>query len=175
MKTTIYNAVSFNLAWLVCVLGGNVAALAITVLVIAIHMKFVSKNPIELAFIAVVMLLGVVIESLSIRAGLLVSADGGLWPPVWLVCLWGLFSTLLNHSLKWFQSHLALAAVAGGVSGALTYLAGTRLSDFSLREPQFLALAILFVVWCFVFPFCLKLANNLLTGTDRKLQADAGS
>ena len=171
MKTNIYNALSFNVAWLVCVLGGSMVALAATIVVIAIHMVFVSKKPPELALIAVVILLGVVVDSLFIRSGLLVSPDGGLWPPLWLVCLWGLFSTMLNHSLKWFQTHLAMAAVVGGVSGTLSYLGGTRLSDFTLREPQFLPLVVMFVVWFCVFPFCLKLASTLFAESGKNLQA----
>ena len=169
MKTNIYNAVSFNLAWLVCVLYGSAAALVAVSVVIAIHMIFISKNPPELAFIAGVMLLGVMVDSIFIRAGLLISPDGSLWPPVWLVCLWGLFSATLNHSLKWFQTHLGVATLVGGVSGALTYLTGTRLSDFTLREPRMLSLGIMFLGWCLVFPFCLKLANILLNGSGNTL------
>ena len=172
---TIYNAVSFNIAWLICVLGGSVAALIATIVVITIHMFFVSKNPLELALIAVVIVLGVIVDSAFIRSGLLISPDGSLWPPVWLVCLWGLFSTLLNHSLKWFQTHLAIAAVVGGVSGTLSYIGGTRLSEFTIREPQFLPLTIMFVVWCCVFPFCLKLASRLPAGSDRNLQVGTGN
>ena len=172
MKTKIYNALSFNVAWLVCVLYGSLAAVIATIIVIAIHMFFVSKNPLELALIAVVILLGIAVDSVFIRSGLLISPDGGLWPPLWLVCLWGLFSTMLDHSLKWFQSHLAMAAVAGGVSGSLSYLGGTRLSDFTLREPQFLTLGIMFIVWGCVFPICLKLASIQLTDSGKNLQAD---
>ena len=172
MKTKIYNALSFNAAWLVCVIYGSLAAVIATIIVIAIHMFFVSKNPLELALIALVILLGVAVDSVFIRSGLLISPDGGLWPPLWLVCLWGLFSTMLNHSFKWFQSHLALAAVVGGVSGSLSYLGGTRLNDFTLREPQFLTLVIMFITWGCVFPICLKLASTLLREPNKGLQAD---
>ena len=171
MKNSIYNAVVFNVAWLVCVLGGSAVALPVAILVIAIHLIWFSNSRAEIGLVLVVVLLGVVVDSVLIRSGLLVSPDGGHWPPLWLVCLWGLFATTLSHSLKWFHTHLGLALIVGGIAGALTYLAGTRLSDFALREPQSMTLVAMFLVWCVVFPFCLILAKKLLnesqTGTAR--------
>lgn len=161
MKKSIYNAVVFNLAWLACVLGGNVVALAVALVVISIHLYFFADNKSELALIIVVLLLGIVVDSILIRSGLLVSPHGSLWPPVWLICLWGLFATTLNHSMKWFQAHTKFAVVVGGVAGALTYLAGTRLTDFALRDPQIMTLVVMFIIWCAVFPFCLLLARSV--------------
>jgi len=162
MKNTVYNALVFNISWLVCVLGGSLVALPAAVLVIAIHLRFFSGNRSEILLIMLVLLLGVVVDSFFIRSGLLVAPDGSLWPPLWLVCLWGLFATTLNHSLKWFQSYLGIAVVVGGIAGSTTYFAGTRLTDFMLREPQPLSLAVMFVVWCAVFPFCLLISKRLL-------------
>lgn len=161
MKNSLYNAIVFNLAWLACVLGGSKVALPVALVVIAIHLYFFATDKTEIALIAVVLLLGVVVDSVLIRSGLLVPPDGSLWPPLWLICLWGLFATTLNHSMKWFQSHTLFAMVVGGIAGALTYLAGTRLTDFALKGPQSLTLAIMFVLWGAVFPFCLLLARNL--------------
>lgn len=163
MKNTIYNAVVFNASWLACVLGGSWVAVPVAVVVITVHLYFFSDdNKSEAGLIFVVLLLGVVVDSLFIRSGILISPDGGLWPPLWLICLWGLFATTLNHSLKWFQTRTIVSVILGGVAGALTYLAGTRLTDFALREPALLSLAVMFLAWCLVFPFCLLLARNLL-------------
>ena len=164
MKKIIYNAVVFNIAWFVCVLGGSRIAVLFAVVVIGIHLVFFSDNyKNETGFILFMLLLGVVVESVFIRAGLLVPPDGGLWPPLWLVCLWGFFATTLNHSLKWFQNHMPAAFLMGAVSAPLTYLGGTRLTDFSLREPVLLTLAAMGLVWCVVFPFSLMVAKNLLS------------
>lgn len=162
MKKTLYNALVFNVSWLACVLGGSVVALPVAVLVIAIHLYFFSDNRSEIVLILLALLLGVVVDSVFIRSELLLSPDGSLWPPLWLICLWGLFATTLNHSLKWFQNHLGIAVIVGGVAGSMTYFAGTRLSDFALREPHLLTLAIMFLVWCVVFPLCLLTSKHLL-------------
>lgn len=162
MKNTIYNAVVFNLAWLVCVFGGSYIAVPAALLVIGVHCYFFSDNAKEILLIAIIIAVGVLVDSLLIRTGFLVSPDQSRWPPLWLVSLWGLFATTLNHSLKWFQNHFMVAVVLGGVSGSLTYFAGTRLSDFSLKQPQLVTLAAMFLVWCCVFPLCLWIAKKLL-------------
>ena len=163
MKKILYNAIVFNIAWFVCILGGSLYAVPFAFVVIGIHLAFFSNNKTEIALIVVVLLLGVVVESVFIRAGLLIPPDGSLWPPLWLICLWGFFATTLNHSLRWFQSHLPVALIMGAVSAPLTYLGGTRLNDFSMREPLILTLVSMGVVWCVVFPFCLILARHLLS------------
>ena len=163
MIKILYNAIVFNIAWFVCVLGGSTIAVPFAVVIVGIHLVFFSNNKAEIVLIAVVALLGIVVESIFIRAGLLVPPDGSLWPPLWLISLWFFFATTLNHSLKWFQSHLPVALVMGAVSAPLTYLAGTRLNDFSLREPILLTLVAMGVVWGVAFPLCLILAKNLLS------------
>ena len=162
MNKILINALVFNIAWLVCVLGGNIIALPVALVVIAAHCFYISDNNREIILILVVVALGVLVDSVLIRTGFLIPPNENLWPPLWLVCLWGLFATTLNHSLKWFQSHTAIAVVIGGIAGSLTYLAGTRLTDFSLKEPRLVTIAVMFVTWCFVFPFCLRLANKIL-------------
>ncbi len=161
LKRTLYNGVVFNLSWLACVLGGSVVAAPVVLLVVAVHLHFFSSNKAEIALIFVVVLLGIVVDGIFIRSGLLIPPDSSLWPPLWLTSLWALFATTLNHSMRWFQNHLYIAACVGGISGALSYLAGTRLSDFSLREPLPVTLGIFFFVWCIVFPTCALLGKQL--------------
>ena len=165
MKKILYNAIVFNIAWFVCILGGSSIAVPFAFAVIGVHLVFFSDNKTEIGLITVVVLFGIVVESIFIRAGLLVPPDGNLWPPLWLICLWGFFATTLNHSLRWFQSHLPVAAAIGAVSAPLTYLGGTRLNDFSLREPVLITLVAMGVVWCVAFPVCLFLAKGLLSDT----------
>jgi len=129
MKKILYNAIVFNIAWFVCILGGSLYAVPFAFVVIGIHLAFFSNNKTEIALIVVVLL----------------------------------FATTLNHSLRWFQSHLPVALIMGAVSAPLTYLGGTRLNDFSMREPLILTLVSMGVVWCVVFPFCLILARHLLS------------
>lgn len=163
MNKILLNALVFNIAWLVCVLGGNVIAVPVTVLIIAAHCFYMSKDKREIVLILLVVVLGILVDSVLIRTGFLLSPDKSLWPPLWLVCLWALFATTLNHSLRWFHTRTAIAVLVGGMAGALSYLAGTRLTDFSLKQPQLVTIAVMFVVWCGIFPLCLSLAKRILS------------
>ncbi len=167
MKKTIYNAVVFNIAWLVCVLGGNGIAVLAAIVVVAVHLKYFSDNHKEIAFIALITFIGFMLDTTLIRSGWLIAPDASLWPPLWLVSLWALFATTLDHSMKWFQSRLLVSVVMGGVAGTLTYLAGTRLTDFSLKLPLLKTLAVIFIVWCVVFPLCLAIAKKMLSAEMR--------
>ena len=162
MKETLYNAVVFNIAWLACVIGGSIVALPVTLLVIAIHLRFFSTQMKEAALIAIIIGVGLVVDSFLLRSGLLISPDKSLWPPLWLVCLWGLFATTMNHSLRWFQTHLFASIVMGGIAGTLTYFAGTRLTDFSLKTPLPFTLLAIVLLWCVVFPLCLHITRRVL-------------
>ena len=96
MKKILYNAIVFNIAWFVCILGGSKIAVPFAFVVIGIHLAFFSDNKTEIGLILVVPLFGVVVESIFIRSGLLVPPDGSLWPPLWLICLWAVSYTHLT-------------------------------------------------------------------------------
>lgn len=162
MKNTIYNALVFNVAWLVCILGGSTIAVPVAVLVITIHLKFFSNHKQEILLIASVVIIGFGLDNMLIRTGLLIAPDNSLWPPLWLISLWGLFATTLNHSMKWFHNHVVVSVVLGGIAGTMTYLAGTRLTDFSLKQPLLTTLVVIFLLWCFIFPACLFFTKKLL-------------
>ncbi len=162
MKKTIYNALVFNVAWLACILGGSTGAVPVALLVITIHLTFFSDHKKEFLLIVVVIFIGFVVDNFLIRAGFLIPPDNSFWPPLWLISLWGLFATTLNHSMKWFQNRVAVSVVLGGIAGTLTYLAGTRLTDFSLKQPLPVTLAVMFAMWCVIFPLCLYITKKML-------------
>jgi len=90
VKNTIYNAVVFNLAWLVCVFGGSYIAVPAALLVIGVHCYFFSDNDQEILLIAIIIAVGVLVDSLLIRTGFLV------WCCVFPLCLW-IAKKLLNN------------------------------------------------------------------------------
>jgi len=158
---TICNALALKIAWVLCVLGGDRIAVIALLVVLLLHFWFISNNVFEIGLIGAVVMVGVVMDSVLIRSGILISADNSLWPPLWLICLWGVFATTLDHCMKWFRTHVAAATIVGGVAGTLSYGVGTRLTDFTLKNPLWLALGTIFVAWCVAFPLCLKLADKI--------------
>lgn len=160
ININIYNAMLFHFAWLLCVIGGDTVAIVTSFIVLAIHLRYVSGNLRELTLLLQVMLLGLVVDSLFIIAGVLTGAELLFLPPLWLIALWLVFATTLNHCLRWFQQHLPLAILVGAVAGPLSYWAGTRMSDFALGSPTVRSIIIVSLVWALIFPLCLMLAKR---------------
>lgn len=148
----------FQLGWFVCVFGGNYVAVGVTLFVLVVHTWKLAK-PNEWHFLLCVWLVGIVVDSLLLRIGVLQLADGSLLSPVWLMCLWLLFATTLKHSMDWLFQKPLWGAVLGSISGPLTYWAGVRMSDVSFGADTTLNIAAMMVAWALVLP--------LLYGIDR--------
>jgi len=78
----------------------------------------------------VAVLIGLILDTTWVKLGWIEFAAG--WAlseraPLWILLLWAGLALTLNHSLAWLQSRLLLAAVLGGVSSPLSYLAAARL------------------------------------------------
>ena len=160
ININIYNALLFQLAWFACVMGGDQVAVVVTAIVFVLHMRYVSGDLRELVLLLQVLLLGIVVDSVLLFFGLLVSDSALPFPPLWLSSLWLVFATTLMHSLAFFQRYRIFSPIAGFFSGALSYKAGTSLSSISLAAPDWLSLIIIGLVWSVIFPVCLALAQQ---------------
>lgn len=165
MKKTLLNLGLFQLGWFVCVIGGNAYALGFTLFVLIIHGLTLIENKSEWLLILCVLLGGASWDFIMIKTGLLSFANPGLLVvPIWLVCLWILFSTTLNHGLVWLHRRLGLASLFGAIFGPASYWAGTRLSDAQLAEPLIISLSLMAVGWAVLFPAALYGARVIKHG-----------
>lgn len=168
IQRVIVNAVLFNVVWLVCVLGGSTVAVVAVTAALFFHQHFISGDPRELILILAITMLGVAVDSSLIATQVLLSPDNSVLPPLWLVSLWAIFATTLNHSTRWFQARLPVAFIAGGIAGPLTYITGTRLTDYDVGTPWPRAVALLAITWAVVFVVCMLAARQL---SSRQQQA----
>ena len=160
ININVFNVLLFQLGWFLCVLGGSQVAVFAVPVIILLHLCFINDYPGEWKLLVGVFLIGLLIDSLLLAAGVLVLPEQAIGlPPLWLMLLWPLFATLLNHSLAWFKSHLGLAALSAAIAAPLTYLAGVRLTDTGFFEPQWLALLVIALCWTLAFPLALLLAR----------------
>jgi len=160
-KLPILNALLFQIGWFTCVLGGDVAGLAITTFILAVHGTFVVRSHKEWLLIAGFAVAGYLIDSGLTLIGIFDFGGVGMpLIPVWLWCLWVLFATTLSHSMYWFQEHMALAVALGVVAGPASYFAGSQLASVTLAEPLPMSLVLIGVVWAVVFPVGLLLARR---------------
>ena len=157
----VINASLFNIAWLVCVIFGDLAAVMACTMVLLLHFLLVSRNPAEGSLLLKVVILGWLVDTALFSANLLISDVGSIFPPLWLSCLWLLFATTLNHCFVWFQQHKIVAIIVGAIAGPSSYFAGCQLSAIAIGEPPFTSLLIIALVWAVIFPVVLSWANRL--------------
>ena len=154
------NAVLFQLGWFFCVLERGMLALTVVLVILLGHFRFLGWRGHELRLLCVVAAWGFVQDTALMQLGVFQVPDAVL-PPSWLLALWILLGTTLTRSLRWFQNRLWLAALAGAITGPLSYLAGARLGaiDVSVNQLPWLSLA-----WCVSTPLLLWLGKHVTDG-----------
>lgn len=161
LNRPLLNAVLFQLGWFCCVVGGDEAAFTATAVILFLHGWFFSVKNFEWFFILTVALLGLTVDSLFAFFNVLQFESVSLInTPLWLLCIWVLFAATLNHSLAWLQHRLYWAALLGGISGPLSYLAGSKLAGVQMLQPMILSLAVISLTWVLVMPLLLVLLRR---------------
>lgn len=157
MFSTI-NAVGFQSAWWICVLGAgrglDMLALAYGAALALAHLYWTDKRPQELRLACWVMLMGIVVDSLLQSLGVIHFQGLAFGPlsPLWLWMLWLLFGMTLNASLAFLKNKsLFLSAALGAVLGPMNYMAGAK-AGAAAMEITPAHIAMLSVCWMIALP-----------------------
>ncbi len=171
MKRTLANAVLFQLMWFVCVQGNNAMALVATVIALLIHARFLVTTYVEWQLITGFTVIGFLLDSLINTAGWIMfsgslSLTSSTVPvviaPVWLLCLWLMFSTTLCHSLLWLNRYPWLSVMLACSAVPLSYYAGGHLSGSVLSQPIVMPLLAEVVIWAILLPAGLNVAGRIM-------------
>lgn len=117
----------------------------------------------DVLVIGVVAVIGIIVDSALTIAGLFVfdSPTYGIAIPLWLAALWMSFAGTLRHSLRYFMGHWSMCALAGAISGPLSYYGGYKLGAVEFGYPLLNSLATLSVVWALILPLSFWLAMQV--------------
>ena len=166
VPVNIVNIVLFNISWFAIVLSQSPLVAPIIVGIhLLLHWLVMGKGKDELRLIGGVTLCGVVIDQLLFKTGVFNLGGQPAMAPLWLSCLWPIFASTLMHSLVGFQNKVALAVVSGALGGALSYIAGVRMSAVDFASP-FWGPVLLGTLWAFMFPFLMQVAARLQIQRD---------
>jgi hypothetical protein len=164
--TLLINILIYQVAWIVCILGGAngmpLLGVVVVALAVAYHLYRAGDARPEMVLIGCAALIGAVWDSLLVASGWLVYPSGTLvegTAPYWIVALWIVFATTLNVSLRWFKQHLVIAALFGAAGGPLAYYAGARLGGVTFTDTT-LALTALGIGWTVLMPSMMLLAQR---------------
>jgi hypothetical protein len=140
-------------------------ATAILFSLVGFHLALHHKRS-EYITILIVALLGYSMDSLFHGLHLVDISPAG-WkylPHPWLLGLWALFATTVNHSMAWVFTKPLAAAVVGAVLGPATYyLAGEKFGLLSFASPLSWSLAWYAVAWA-VLMLTLSLRGKIWRG-----------
>lgn len=147
------NAILFQIGWFVCVFERSTVALVTAALILLTHLAINRQQRWEWFAIPLLASVGLIQDFILAQMNVLQFSTGQL-PPLWLVGVWLMFVTTLNHSLKWLQQRWLLAAVLGAICGPLSYLAGERLGAVTLNQELIPVMA---ATWAVSLPLLLAL------------------
>ncbi len=143
-------------------MGGNVYAMAYTLVALLLHSWLILSDPVEWKFIAVVVVVGCLWDMLMVSAGIIRYDDPMLLGiPVWLACLWLLFATTFMHCLYWMRRYLPLAVIFAALFGPASYWLGSQIAGAELSQPLILSMVTMAAGWGVLFPYGIYWAGKL--------------
>ena len=162
----VFNAVGFQLVWLVAIMTGAVfwallsfgvfATLNMALLFILLRDNFNYLNAVKI--IVVCMALGVFFEMLKSFLNVWQGIEGLVFPPMWLLSLWGALACCLHVSFSFLQGRLILCSLLGGLSASFSYFGGSALSPKYELNVGIMPLLVICLIWMFVMPLLVYLA-----------------
>ncbi|WP_397449810.1 DUF2878 domain-containing protein [Pseudomonas sp. NA-150] len=169
MPKNLINLLLFQVGWFACVLGGTSLWLLVAAGVLLVHLLWTSSWRSEGDLIISVTLIGTLVDSLLLACNVFDFDAGGPVIPLWLVVLWALLATTLNHGLAWTAKPLWRACLLGAVCGPLSYYAGSELAGVRLPLGLWPSMLLLAVIWAMLFPMLLYVADYFRLQTEHRL------
>lgn len=160
----IANTCLFQIGWWGCVFGAGwsqiLAPITITAVVLALHFAFVQDSAKAETFtILVSTLIGWLFENILIWQLVYILPDGGFRVPVWLICIWILFATCLNYSLKWLRGRYVWSSILGFIFGPISYSAGVGFKLFEIPAPYWQQLFLIGIGWAMLTPLLMFISE----------------
>jgi hypothetical protein len=161
--------VAYELVWFAAVMGAGHGyawpGVVATAFFAVWRLAGSRHRQVELKLIAVALVLGILLESVLVRAGLVRYAAP--WPtsslPAWIMALWAAFALTVVPLLGYLRARPWLAAAFGAIGGPLAYLAAARGWHAALfPKPMWPSLLALATGWAIAMPCLTVLARRWL-------------
>ncbi|MCR9883456.1 DUF2878 domain-containing protein [Vibrio alginolyticus] len=149
----------FQLCWFAAVLGTYQWQWMTLFLTLATLLYCLKSDASSLKSIGVIVTSGLVLDTLNQQLSVFVFPTP--WLPVWLLCLWVLFSWYA-YQLKsiLYRFPKTYVSIIGGLGGTASYFAGYKLQAVEFGFSTGATLAMLFVEWCVMMLLILKVYGN---------------
>lgn len=171
MNLSLVNSLCYTFGWFWCVLfgvrGENMIALLGAAVLIFFQLYLTKKNSLFLylqdALLSLFSLfLGFFLELIFIHTHLLdYRNSGNLFPPLWILSLYPLFSLVINHSLKPIKKNLLLSFAVGFLGAPLSYMAGKNLGGLIFPHSLLTTWVFLGTFWGLFLSFLTYISNKI--------------
>lgn len=173
MAVKVFNYLSYYVGWLACVYGAafGMSAMGVAVVALLVLIHFVLTHTLreEIMMIAVIGVLGTMVDSMQAITGLLFYHGGyakAPWlGPIWITAIWVLFASTINWSFEWLKGRTWLTVVLGAIGGPLSYAAGERIGAVRFQNNYVVTMFALAVIWSVVLPLFFGLAQRMTRRT----------
>ena len=171
MFKTAQNLILFKLGWVACILfaaaGMPLMSLLSVAIVAAVHLARVAVPAKEAFFLLCAAAIGLVWESIVVNTGLLqyIGVSESAWlAPSWIIAMWVLFGTTINHGLSWLKRHWAFPVTFGLIGGPMAFYAGSKMGAVEFGNTL-AALGLLGFGWALLLPLAC-LISDAITDSD---------
>lgn len=168
MKSQLKNLVMFKIGWVACVslaaAGQPLWATVAVAAVVILHLLSVPVMVKEALLLAAAAVIGLAWESMLVWFGLLsYPASGELAPfaPYWIVAMWVLFATTINHGLSWAKRSWHISALAGAIGGPLAFYGGAAMGAVEFSHTV-TALAVVGTGWAVLMPLLVLVSDTII-------------
>lgn len=179
MNLSLLNSLCYILGWLWCVFfgihGHPILAIIGVVILILFQLYYTKSKDIALYIQDVLLVifsipLGVLLEIFFIQTNLIYYANTNkIFPPIWIVSLYPLFSLLLNHSLKILKKNYLASFLFGFLGAPLSYVAIMLLGGLIFPYPLLQTWIIIGICWGLFLCVLAKIANVIEKATGETL------
>ena len=149
MGKVIRNLGVFQALWFLVVIGGD--AFAVFAFGWALYHWVSYSDTRERLLLPIYAAIGLIFDGALTAVGVLTFSSNTTLLPIWLIALWSIFPTTLNHGLKWCWSGPFWVLIASALGAALTYVGGARLGDLSFPYGDLTTTIILMISWAAYF------------------------
>ena len=146
-----FNFIGFQLGWVALVQYGDIAVPWVLIWLV-IHLAVFSERKSDIQLFVVFTILGGCLEFTHLLLDMLILPEHvSAVPPIWIVMLWPLFATLLNHSLCWLVMKPRLGSILAAIGAGTSYYFGARLAGGSITLHGLVFIAF---EWAVLFYSC---------------------
>jgi predicted DCC family thiol-disulfide oxidoreductase YuxK len=169
MNLSLLNSLCYTVGWFWCVLfgiSGHSTLAAMGALFLILFQLYYTKirdvglyiQDILLVFFSIPV--GILLEMLFIQVNLLHYVNSPkVFPPMWIVCLYPLFSLVINHSLNVIKKNHLVAFLIGFLGAPMSYVAGHSLGGLTFQYPLFQTWIWIGICWGGFLCLLAKIAN----------------